>query len=120
MSDAKVKYLIWDSIKRAFKRHPLVDSVRWWFSRRKIKSYQRQLVSRRSFFGTPLLLLVPYLPAPRTPQELRELIIGEYIKTAAGKAKLAQAMILPIRQRLNYAKLSRQVFTVDQLPGRDV
>lgn len=114
MSDTKIRHLVW-AIKNAFKRNPLVDSVRWWFSRRKIKSYERQLVSRRSMFATPLLLLAPYLPAPRSPQELRELIISEYIKTAAGRTKLATSMIRPLRQRMAYAAIGRKVFRIEQV-----
>ena len=115
MDRVKISRIVWEDVKRSIIESRLVDSVRWWFSRRKIKSYQRQLVSRRSFFGTPLLLLAPYLPAPRSPQVLRELMISEYIKTAAGRAKLAQSMIQPLRERRAYAAIGRKVFTVDQV-----
>ena len=48
--------------------------------------------------------------------ELKQQIIGDYIKTAAGRAKLAASMIQPLRLRRDYTSVARMAFLVEQLP----
>lgn len=48
--------------------------------------------------------------------EVKQRIIGEYIKTAAGRAKLAASMIQPLRTRRDYTSVGRKTFLVEQLP----
>ena len=48
--------------------------------------------------------------------ELKQQIISEYIKTAAGRAKLAASMIQPLRLRRDYTAVGRKTFLVEQLP----
>lgn len=48
--------------------------------------------------------------------EVKQQIIGEYIKTAAGRAKLAASMIQPLRLRRDYTSVARKAFLVEQLP----
>lgn len=43
-------------------------------------------------------------------------IIGEYIKTPQGRAKLAASMTQPLRTRRDYAAVGRKTFLVEQLP----
>lgn len=43
-------------------------------------------------------------------------IISQYISSQAGRAALAASMIQPLRRRLNFAGIARQVFPVQQLP----
>lgn len=43
-------------------------------------------------------------------------VMSRYINTPAGKRQLAQSMIAPIRRRLDYQGIARQVFHVEQLP----
>jgi len=43
-------------------------------------------------------------------------IISEYIKTPAGRAKLAASMTQPLRLRRDYASVGRKTFLVEQLP----
>lgn len=47
---------------------------------------------------------------------LKQQIISEYIKTAAGRAKLAASMIQPLRLRRDYTAVGRKTFMVEQLP----
>src|SRR5271170_7518248 len=47
---------------------------------------------------------------------LKQQIISEYIKTAAGRAKLASSMIQPLRLRRDYTAVGRKTFLVEQLP----
>jgi hypothetical protein len=47
---------------------------------------------------------------------IKQRIIGEYIKTAAGRAKLAASMTQPLRTRRDYAAVGRKTFLVEQLP----
>ena len=47
---------------------------------------------------------------------VKQQIIGEYIKTAAGRAKLAASMIQPLRLRRDYTAVGRKTFLVEQLP----
>jgi hypothetical protein len=48
--------------------------------------------------------------------EVKQQIIGEYIKTAAGRAKLAASMTAPLRLRRDYTSVARKAFLVEQLP----
>jgi len=48
--------------------------------------------------------------------EQKQQIIGEYLKTAAGRAKLAASMIQPLRLRRDYTSVGRKTFLVEQLP----
>lgn len=48
--------------------------------------------------------------------EVKQQVISEYIKTAAGRAKLAQSMIQPLRLRRDYTAVGRKTFLVEQLP----
>lgn len=48
--------------------------------------------------------------------ELKQRLIGEYIKTAAGRQKLAASMIQPLRARRDYTSVGRKTFLVEQLP----
>jgi len=48
--------------------------------------------------------------------EVKQQIIGDYIKTAAGRAKLAASMIQPLRLRRDYTSVARKAFLVEQLP----
>jgi hypothetical protein len=48
--------------------------------------------------------------------ELKQQIIGDYIKTAAGRAKLAASMTQPLRLRRDYTSVGRKTFLVEQLP----
>lgn len=116
-SELKIPRFVWDEVKQAFLDNRWVDSIRWWFSRRKIRSYERQLVSRRGFLtGVPALLLAPFVPTPLPPGVIRERIVAEYLKTRAGRERLALAMTHPLRRRIDYQAVSRKVFLFDQLP----
>jgi hypothetical protein len=48
--------------------------------------------------------------------EVKERVISEYIKTAAGRQKLAASMIQPLRFRRDYTSVGRRSFLVEQLP----
>lgn len=48
--------------------------------------------------------------------EMKQQIIAEYIKTAAGRSKLAASMIQPLRLRRDYTSVGRKTFLVEQLP----
>lgn len=43
-------------------------------------------------------------------------IIQRYLRSAKGRASLAQSMIAPIRRSLDYHAISRKTFLVQQLP----
>jgi len=43
-------------------------------------------------------------------------IIGNYIKTASGRQRLAATMIQPLRERRDYTAVGRKAFYVEQLP----
>jgi len=47
---------------------------------------------------------------------LKQKLIGEYIKTPQGRAKLAASMTQPLRTRRDYAAVGRKTFLVEQLP----
>ena len=53
---------------------------------------------------------------PQVSNETKQAIISEYIKTAAGRAKLAASMIQPLRLRRDYTAVGRKTFLVEQLP----
>jgi len=44
-------------------------------------------------------------------------IIGSYLSSAAGRMRLAQSMIQPLRTRLDYQGIARKTFLVDRLPS---
>jgi hypothetical protein len=48
--------------------------------------------------------------------ETKQQIIGEYLKTAAGRQKLAASMVQPLRLRRDYTSVARKAFLVEQLP----
>lgn len=48
--------------------------------------------------------------------QVKQQIISEYIKTAAGRAKLAASMIQPLRMRRDYTAVGRKTFMVENLP----
>ena len=48
--------------------------------------------------------------------DVKQQIIGEYIKTAGGRAKLAASMTQPLRLRRDYTSVGRKTFLVEQLP----
>jgi len=47
---------------------------------------------------------------------VKQQIIGDYIKTPQGRAKLAASMTQPLRLRRDYAAVGRKTFLVEQLP----
>ena len=47
---------------------------------------------------------------------VKQRIIGEYVKTPQGRAKLAASMTQPLRLRRDYAAVGRKTFLVEQLP----
>ena len=47
---------------------------------------------------------------------MKQQVIGEYIKTPQGRAKLAASMTQPLRTRRDYAAVGRKTFLVEQLP----
>jgi len=47
---------------------------------------------------------------------VKQRLIGEYIKTPQGRAKLAASMTQPLRTRRDYAAVGRKTFLVEQLP----
>lgn len=48
--------------------------------------------------------------------QVKQQVISEYIKTAAGRAKLAASMIQPLRLRRDYSAVGRKTYLVEQLP----
>lgn len=48
--------------------------------------------------------------------QAKQQLISEYIKTAAGRAKLAASMVQPLRLRRDYTSVVRKTFLVEQLP----
>ena len=48
--------------------------------------------------------------------QVKNEIISKYIKTAAGRQKLAASMIQPLRRRRDYTSVGRKAFFVEQLP----
>src|SRR3989344_2275816 len=47
---------------------------------------------------------------------VKQKIIGEYIKTPQGRAKLAASMTQPLRMRRDYSAVGRKTFLVEELP----
>lgn len=56
------------------------------------------------------------MSTPNVSTALKQKIIGDYIKTAAGRAKLAASMTQPLRTRRDYMSVGRKTFLVEQLP----
>ena len=50
------------------------------------------------------------------PNEQKQKLIGDLIKTAAGRAKMASSMQQPLRTRRDYSAVGRKTFKVEQLP----
>ena len=48
--------------------------------------------------------------------ERRYEVIGNFVRTAAGRQKLAASMIQPLRKRRDYSAVGRKAFYVEQLP----
>lgn len=48
--------------------------------------------------------------------ETKQQILAEYMKTAAGRAKIAASMTQPLRSRRDYSAVGRKAFLVEQLP----
>jgi HK97 family phage major capsid protein len=48
--------------------------------------------------------------------QVKQQLISDYIKTAAGRAKLAASMVQPLRLRRDYTAVGRKTFLVEQLP----
>lgn len=47
---------------------------------------------------------------------IKQKIIGDYLKTPQGRAKLAASMTQPLRTRRDYGSVGRKTFLVEQLP----
>lgn len=108
---------IWNSCKRAFLANRVVDRVRWFFSKRKIRSLERELITRRGFFtGLPSLLLAPFAQLPEGVPDIKQKLISEYIRTSHGRTLLAMSMVQPLRTRRDYTSVGRKTFLVEQLP----
>ena len=56
------------------------------------------------------------MTTPNVSTAIKQKIIGDYIKTAAGRAKLAASMTQPLRTRRDYMSVGRKTFLVEQLP----
>ena len=56
------------------------------------------------------------MTTPNVNTAIKQKIIGDYIKTAAGRAKLAASMTQPLRTRRDYMSVGRKTFLVEQLP----
>jgi len=54
--------------------------------------------------------------AQQISNELKQQVISEYVKTAAGRSKLAASMIQPLRLRRDYSAVGRKTFLVEALP----
>lgn len=54
--------------------------------------------------------------ANQVSNEVKQQLISEYIKTAAGRAKLATSMIQSLRLRRDYTAVCRKTYLVEQLP----
>lgn len=50
------------------------------------------------------------------PNEQKQKLIGELVKTASGRAKMAASMQQPLRSRRDYSSVGRKTFKVEQLP----
>jgi hypothetical protein len=54
--------------------------------------------------------------ANQVSNQVKQQVISQYIRTAAGRAKLAASMIQPLRLRRDYTAVGRKTFEVEQLP----
>jgi len=52
----------------------------------------------------------------KVPNEVKQRVISEYLKTAQGRRKIAASMIQPLRIRRDYSSVGRKTFLVEQLP----
>lgn len=50
-------------------------------------------------------------------RHVQQLLVAQAVTSPEGRARLAQAMIEPLRNRRNYAGLARQIVQVDPMPG---
>lgn len=64
----------------------------------------------------PVIIQANGKPGLRPNYSIKQNIIAQYIATPAGRAKLAQSMISPIRRNLNYQGIARQALSIQQLP----
>jgi len=53
---------------------------------------------------------------PNVENANKQALIGDFIKTAAGRQKLAASMTQPLRLRRDYMSVGRKTFLVEQLP----
>ena len=53
---------------------------------------------------------------PEISNEVKEQVIGEMLKSASGRQKLAASMVQPLRTRRDYNSVARKTFMVEQLP----
>ena len=53
---------------------------------------------------------------PNVSTAIKQKIIGDHIKTASGRAKLAASMTQPLRTRRDYMSVGRKTFLVEELP----
>lgn len=56
------------------------------------------------------------MTTPNVSTAVKQKIISDYIKTAAGRHKLAASMTQPLRTRRDYMSVGRKTFLVEQLP----
>mgnify|MGYP000016393936 FL=1 len=56
------------------------------------------------------------MSTPNVSTAIKQKIIGDHIKTAAGRAKLAASMTQPLRTRRDYMSVGRKTFLVEELP----
>lgn len=53
---------------------------------------------------------------PKISNAVKQKLIGEHLKTASGRAKLAASLTQPLRTRRDYSAVGRRTFLVEQLP----
>ena len=56
------------------------------------------------------------MPQQGVSNAVKQKLISEYIKTPAGRAKLAASLTQPLRTRRDYTSVGRKTFLVEQLP----
>jgi len=56
------------------------------------------------------------MSTPNVSTAIKQKIIGDHIKTASGRAKLAASMTQPLRTRRDYMSVGRKTFLVEELP----
>lgn len=54
--------------------------------------------------------------AEQVSNDIKQKIISELIKTAAGRQRLASSMVQPLRRRRDYTSVARKAYLVEQLP----